>query len=102
MRPCYVYILYSDSLNKYYKGHSFNVIRRLNQHNAGTSSYTKSGIPWTLVLSLKKKNKIEALELERKLKNLNKHRLIEFIDKYKKGHSLWVNNFSEMKGFLVQ
>ena len=78
----FVYILYSKKLDKYYKGHTNNVDNRLSRHNNGQSTYTKSGIPWTLVLALPKPTKQEAIILEKKLKNLNKNRLEAFIKKY--------------------
>ena len=43
-----VYILKSDSAGKYYIGCTDNVERRVNQHNAGYSKATKSGVPWKL------------------------------------------------------
>lgn len=78
-----VYIIYSKSLDKYYKGCTSNLNRRLKDHNLGYSTYTKSGVPWVLILELKKETKSEALVLERKLKNLNRERLKRFIEKYK-------------------
>ncbi len=78
-----VYIIYSKSLNRYYKGYTSNLNRRLKEHNSGYSTYTKTGMPWVLILELKKETKSEALVLERKLKNLNRERLKRFIDKYR-------------------
>lgn len=45
------YIIYSESIDKYYKGFSKNVINRLKQYNTGKSQYTKSGTPWKFILS---------------------------------------------------
>lgn len=79
----YVYILYSKSLDKYYKGYTKNLRKRFKEHNQGKGSYTSTGIPWSLVLYLLKPSKKEAIELEQKLKNLNRKRLETFIKKYK-------------------
>ena len=52
MKPFFmpqVYILYSASLNKYYIGACIDMDRRLKEHNAGHSTFTKTGIPWKLV-----------------------------------------------------
>lgn len=79
----FTYILYSESLNKYYKGHTVNVKARLIKHNNGEANYTSNGIPWALILALEKETKSEAMKLERKLKNLNRERLEAFIVKHR-------------------
>jgi len=79
----YTYILYSKTLDKYYKGHTINIENRLKQHNTGKVLSTLKGIPWLLVLTIEKPTRSEAIILEQKLKNLNKERLIMFIKKYK-------------------
>ena len=80
----FTYILYSETLKKYYKGHTRNVDNRLKQHNSGSESYTSKGIPWQLILKIEKATRQEAITLELKLKNLNKARLLIFIEKYKR------------------
>ncbi|MBI2333929.1 MAG: GIY-YIG nuclease family protein, partial [Chloroflexi bacterium] len=45
----YIYILYSQSLRRYYVGSTENVMRRLQEHNAGKSKYTRAGTPWESV-----------------------------------------------------
>jgi len=44
--------------------------------------YTSKGIPWELILFVRKESRSEAMKLERKLKNLNRARLEAFIIKY--------------------
>ncbi len=78
----FTYFLYSESINRYYKGHTINVDARLKRHNRGEVNYTSKGIPWKLVLALEKETKSDAMKLERKLKNLNRERLEAFIVKY--------------------
>ncbi|MCX2679316.1 GIY-YIG nuclease family protein [Galbibacter sp. EGI 63066] len=78
----YVYILYSQKLDKYYKGYTNDVTQRLQQHNSGYESFTSKGVPWELKLALPKPTEREAIQLERKLKNLNRVRLEAFIKKY--------------------
>jgi putative endonuclease len=46
---------------------------------------TQSGVPWTLVWSTDKLSRSAAMILERKLKNLTRKRLIDFILKYSEG-----------------
>jgi putative endonuclease len=81
----YVYILYSPSIDSYYKGQTSDIDDRLKRHNNSQEKATKFGVPWTLVWSTKKETRGEALILERKLKNLSRERTIQFINKYKAG-----------------
>jgi putative endonuclease len=41
----YVYILYSEKLDKYYVGSTNDLLRRLNDHNRGKTNYSKQGVP---------------------------------------------------------
>ncbi|MEK7064962.1 MAG: GIY-YIG nuclease family protein [Patescibacteria group bacterium] len=45
----YVYILYSQKLNKFYVGRTDDLKRRLGEHNSGSTPFTASGTPWKLV-----------------------------------------------------
>ena len=45
----FVYVLYSERLNKRYVGSSKDIENRLNEHNKGKSKFTKAGIPWKLI-----------------------------------------------------
>jgi len=45
----YVYILYSPSHRKIYKGSTNNIKKRLGEHNAGKVLSTKAFTPWKLV-----------------------------------------------------
>ena len=47
----FMYILYSEKLDKYYIGACINMERRLYEHNIGHSKFTSLGIPWKLVYS---------------------------------------------------
>lgn len=77
-----VYIIYSSKLGKFYKGITKDLFNRVQRHNNGTESFTKKGIPWVLIWSLEKESRSEAMLLEKKLKNLNQDRLIQFMLKY--------------------
>ena len=78
----FVYILYSESSDKFYIGQTNDVDKRLKRHNAGSESFTKPYIPWILKWSTKKPTRADAMVLEKKLKNLSKKRLLTFIEKY--------------------
>lgn len=45
----YVYVLKSSKNGDLYKGFSTDLKRRLEEHNAGTITSTKSGVPWKLI-----------------------------------------------------
>ena len=45
----FVYILFSQSLNKYYVGSTPDLDRRVAEHNRGKEKFTKTGVPWLLV-----------------------------------------------------
>ncbi len=83
----HVYILYSPSIDSFYKGQTSNVSKRLIRHNGGIEKFTKAGKPWILIWSTEKSIRGDALILERKLKNLSRKRTIEFILKYSEGIS---------------
>jgi putative endonuclease len=78
----YVYILQSQLNNSFYKGSTNDILRRVKEHNDGTVPSTIRYLPWDLVWYTEKKFRSEALNLERKLKNLSVKRTIEFIKKY--------------------
>ena len=80
-----VYILYSKSLDKFYKGQSSDLKDRLYRHNNGQEKSTRLGVPWLLIWSTVKATRSEAMILEDKLKNLSRRILISFVKKYHEG-----------------
>ena len=64
----FVYILYSESKQLYYKGFTENVISRVEEHNAGKSRYTANKGPWKLIFVQSFVTKSEALRKEKSLK----------------------------------
>jgi putative endonuclease len=80
--PVYVYILYSQAFGKYYIGQTNNINDRLNRHNNGYEKATSPYTPWKLVWFTETSNRKEAMQLEKKLKNLSQNRIIQFIEKY--------------------
>lgn len=65
----YVYILQSEIENKIYIGITDDVQRRLKEHNAGDSKYTKSFRPWWLVNVIGFSDYTKASTFEKYLKN---------------------------------
>ena len=66
----YTYILYSNSLETFYKESTSDIFDRMNRHNSGQERYTKKGAPWILLWFTEKPDRSEAYRLEMKLKNL--------------------------------
>ena len=81
----HVYIIYSPSLKKFYKGRTEHLEDSLVRHNSGLEATTKEGIPWVLLWSAVKASYPEAVSLERKLINLKTDRIIKFMLNHKEG-----------------
>jgi putative endonuclease len=80
MEKHFVYILYSEKLDKYYIGCTANIADRLSKHNRSLKGFTSNGKPWVLVYSESLPDKRSALQRERQLKNWkNPIRLKELI-----------------------
>jgi len=69
----YFYILFSKKLNRYYLGHTAELIERLRKHKG----YTAKADDWKLVYSEEYFNKSEAYARERQLKNWKNRDRIE-------------------------
>ena len=75
--PHLVYILFSQSHNRYYTGSCADVEQRLIRHNARATLSTKSGRPWKVVYSETHTTKTEALKRENYLKRLKSRVYLE-------------------------
>ncbi len=64
----YVYVLYSKTLDKTYTGSTGDLQKRLSQHNAGESTWTKRGIPWELIYYEASHNELDARNREKYLR----------------------------------
>jgi len=65
----YAYILYSESHNRYYKGHCENLDERIKQHNAGKTRSIKAFRPWKLVYYETFPTREEAINREKYFKS---------------------------------
>ena len=63
-----VYIIKSQSKNKYYTGTTSDLSQRIRHHNSGANRSTKRKGPWIVVHQEKFNNKKEAWERERQIK----------------------------------
>ena len=66
-----VYILKSDSKNKFYIGCTSNLEKRIFYHNNGKNKSTKPYKPWKVIYTEKFKNKSDAYRREWFLKHPN-------------------------------
>ena len=67
-KPYWVYVLYSDSADRFYIGIAEHVEERLQQHNAGRSRWTARYIPWRCVFHKQVPSLTEARKFENLLK----------------------------------
>lgn len=65
----YVYILKSKIVERFYIGHTNNLVRRLEEHNAGKTRSTKAFVPWEIVYTEKFLTKTEAYNREMEIKS---------------------------------
>jgi putative endonuclease len=63
-----VYILFSETTDRYYVGQTNNIEKRLVTHNNGGKKYTSKGRPWNLIKTYPCNDRTEAMQLERKIK----------------------------------
>jgi putative endonuclease len=67
-----VYILFSESANKFYIGYTRDIDNRLRQHNSGGSRSTKSAIPWIVKYTEHYESKSQAVKRESEIKKKKK------------------------------
>jgi putative endonuclease len=75
----FVYIIYSGTHDKYYRGYSTNPINRLMQHNNKESEYTSRFCPWILVYVEEAPTKSDAIRREKGLKKYAKNQIEDLI-----------------------
>ena len=79
MSGYWVYILYSEKGDVYYKGSSGDPAIRLVHHNTTERGYTTRYRPWRLVFRKEYRTKAEAQAAERRLKEMKSREMIERI-----------------------
>ena len=74
----YVYILFSESFDKYYVGHSNDYLRRLNEHNSNIRmTFTHKYKPWKLKAFFKvNENRGDAMKIEKYIKRQKSRKVI--------------------------
>lgn len=73
------YILYSESGDRYYIGHSENLEMRLSYHNEGRVKSTRGYRPWKVVYFEEFSTKLEANRRELEIKKKKSRKYIEFL-----------------------
>jgi len=73
----YVYILYSQSKDKYYTGYTTNPEERVVEHNLGATTSTKPGRPWLLLYTEEFDKKSTAIKREREIKGMKSRKYIK-------------------------
>jgi len=78
LRMHYLYIIFSNSLNKFYVGESHNIEERLFKHNMHSykGAFSKIANDWHIVLSKNCNSKKEALFLEAFIKRMKSKKFI--------------------------
>ncbi len=77
----YVYIIYNQTLDIFYKGFTENLEKRIFEHQNGMSRFTSQNNDWVLTYSKSFQTKKEALIEEKRIKKLNRKSLELLIKK---------------------
>ena len=75
----YVYILYSQSLDQYYVGHSANIGDRIYRHRNSGSKSTKKAADWEIKYTEAFESRSEAMQRELTIKNKKSRKYIEWL-----------------------
>ena len=69
---CFIYIIYSKKLDRYYVGTTDDVLKRMGENNSGfySEAYTVKRVPWVLSLSFECESSETAYGIEKFLKRM--------------------------------
>ena len=78
MNHC-LYIIYSEAIDKYYVGETYDLEKRIEMHNTHSykRAFTKAADDWYLKLAFNCKNREDALFLERFIKRMKSKKFIQ-------------------------
>jgi len=74
----YVYIIYSQSLDRYYIGQTQNLQNRLFRHTNSGNKSTKTARDWKLVYQESLQSRAEAVQKEAEIKRKKSRKYIEW------------------------
>ncbi|OOG75210.1 GIY-YIG nuclease family protein [Algoriphagus sp. A40] len=76
--PCFFYVLFSKSKDRFYVGHTCEALQeRLRKHNSNHRGFTGSTADWTIVYSEEFSEKASAHSRERQVKSWKSRAKIE-------------------------
>lgn len=80
----WVYILYSDLLDRYYIGETVDINKRLDEHNTGfyKKSYTSKANDWELFVKIECKDVFQAKKIEKHIKKMKSKIYIKNLNLY--------------------
>jgi putative endonuclease len=73
----FLYILYSEKLDKFYIGSTTDIDRRISEQNRGKEKFTKTGMPWELKYKEEFSELIDARRRELFIKKQKSRKFIE-------------------------
>jgi len=71
-----LYILDSESMDRFYVGYTNDLQRRMSEHNRQKKKFTDKGIPWKIVYTEKYSSKKEARSRELFIKRMKSRKFI--------------------------
>ena len=79
-----VYIIYSNKLDKFYIGESFDLNKRLEKHKEGfyKSSFTTKAQDWILFFKIDCESKEQSIKIEKHLKKMKSRKYLHDLKKY--------------------
>jgi len=76
----YLYILYSENIDKFYVGYSVNLEERIKKHNTNHKGFTGKTNDWKVVYTEKFASKKQAFDREREIKKWkSRKKILELI-----------------------
>jgi putative endonuclease len=82
MTKFFTYILYSESIDKFYTGYTADLEKRIQRHNNAWGNFSSRGIPWKLVYFEVFDNKSDAIKREFQIKKNKSRKYIEDLIKH--------------------
>jgi len=97
--PYFVYILFSEKLDRFYTGTTDDAERRLAEHNSAhyANTFTTKGIPWETFLCIECKTSKAAYALEKYIKQMKSS---AFIVRLKENPNLLADVISKIEKTL--
>ncbi len=79
-----VYIIYSETIDKFYIGESIDLEQRLEEHNMGfyDSAFTKKANDWSLFYTIHCESRLQARKIEIHIKKMKSKVYIQNLKKY--------------------